>query len=52
MTMNAVKHHNYIVRALGGEKIKYVNEIIHGIEFNLKDPLIFLVSNNSQCAGI
>ncbi len=34
MTMNAVKHHNYIVRALGGEKIKYVNEIIHGIEFN------------------
>lgn len=34
MTMNAVKHHNYIVRAIGGEKIKYVNEIIHGIEFN------------------
>ncbi len=35
MTINAVKHHNYIVRAIGGEKIKYVNEIIHGIESNL-----------------
>ena len=28
MTINAAKHHNYIVRAIGGEKIKYVNEII------------------------
>ena len=34
MTINAVKYHNYIVRAIGGEKIKYVNEIIHGIESN------------------
>lgn len=34
MTMNATKYHNYIVRAMGGEKIKYVNEIIHGIESN------------------
>lgn len=34
MTINAAKHHNYIVRAIGGEKIKYVNEIIQGIESN------------------
>jgi len=34
MTINAVRHHNYIVRAIGGEKIKYVNEIIQGIESN------------------
>lgn len=32
MTMNAVKHHNYIVRATEGAQIKNVNELIQQIE--------------------